>query len=183
MNQGQACKGKKYIEQLQIELEWNLGKLGDPKGFEKTDIIFGQEPNRMFRLSLCEGMKDTASICQSERGLCLEVASLNRSCIRPLAAWDSNSLIYTYALFNSSDPGKAGLKGMRISLVDDMMSADAAECGSRERPVTVHYELICIDDRDDDTILIPSVLSNETTCIYNVTIMSQWSCAKIVHKH
>ena len=44
------------------------------------------------------------------------------------------------------------------------MSTDPDECGSEQNPVNVNYDLICIQDEDDDTILIPSVVVNETAC-------------------
>ena len=81
---------------------------------------------------------------------------------------------------NSSDADTATLQGMRLSLYDDMMSSDPTQCGSAERPMNVNYELVCIDDPDDDTVLIPSVVGNATHCQYNITVMSRWSCAKVV---
>ena len=103
---------------------------------------------------------------------------------------------------NSSDPDSVGLEGMRISLYDDSMTDNASECGSEARPINVNYNLVCIDDPDDDTIVIPSVTGNETSCgmdsvlfgshcfimmdgvalcsVYNITMMSRWSCARIV---
>ncbi len=87
-------------------------------------------------------------------------------------------------LVNSSDPNRAALAGLRISVWDDHMSNSLPnECGSINNAVNVNYELICIDDQNDDTILIPSVISNDTSCVYNITIMSKWSCANIMQSN
>ena len=161
-----VCRGRTAIHSLNIDhIEWDLGNLGNVNGFEKPDFVFGEGADRMYRLSLCQGMNGgNGSRCESERDLCLEIASLNGTCIRPLAAWDESSVVLLYALFNSSDPESAGLEGMRISLYDDSMTDNMSECGSAERTMNVNYNLICIDDPDDDTILIPSVIGNDTAC-------------------
>merc|ERR1711969_317392 len=61
-----------------------------------------------------------------------------------------------------------------------MMSSDATQCGSAARPTNVNYELVCVADPDDDTVVISSVVSDAARCQYNVTVMSRWSCAQVV---
>ena len=95
-----VCKGRTSVHPLNIEhIEWDLGNLGNADGFEKPDFVFGEGADRIYRLSLCQGMSSSnASRCESERDLCLEIAALNRTCIRPLAAWDESSVVLLYAL-------------------------------------------------------------------------------------